>query len=181
MSKFYENYWSGDNDQLSDFNIKWPVLKKFIPKEEGKTILDFGCGKAAVLKEMEILNPKAKYFGVDISETALKRAKNNFPSAVFYKVADGEKIPIIDKSVDFVFSSEVLEHIYDVENALSELQRILKQEGKILLTVPYHGFIKNILITIFAFNKHFDPAGSHINFFLKKRFSSCWRNLVLKL
>jgi len=88
MSKFYENYWSGDNDQLSDFNIKWPVLKKFIPKEEGKTILDFGCGKAAVLKEMEILNPKAKYFGVDISETALKRAKNNFPSAVFYKVAD---------------------------------------------------------------------------------------------
>ena len=55
------------------------------------------------------------------------------------------------KTADFVFSSEVLEHIYDVENAFSEVARILKPGGRLLLTTPYHGLIKNILITRFFF------------------------------
>ncbi len=165
---FYENYWLGADGNLSDFKKKWPILKSFIPLESGKTILDFGCGNGVILKEMTVLNPEARYIGIDVSGTALEMAKKKLPTAVFYKVGDGEKIPLGDKSVDFIFSSEVLEHIYDVENAVSELQRILKPGGKFLLTVPYHGFIKNILIAIFAFNRHFNPIGSHIRFFSKK-------------
>lgn len=165
---FYEKYWSRPEGNLSDFKQKWPVLKNFIPLEKEKVILDFGCGNGAILREMAILNPEARYIGIDVSGVALEAAKKKLPATVFYKVGDGEKFPLSDKSIDFVFSSEVLEHVYDIENALSELQRVLKPGGKILLTVPYHGFIKNILITIFAFNRHFDPAGPHIRFFSKK-------------
>lgn len=43
MSKFYENYWSDNkNSHLSDFNLKWPKLKKFIPLEKEVVIVDFG-------------------------------------------------------------------------------------------------------------------------------------------
>ena len=41
-------------------------------------------------------------------------------------------------------------------------------EYELLLITPYHGLIKNLLITIFAFNKHFNPTGPHIRFFTKK-------------
>ncbi len=165
---FYEKYWSGASEKRSDFNIKWPKLKKFIPLEKNVVILDFGCGNGAILKEMSVLNPDARYIGVDVSETGLSQARKNFPNVAFYKISDGGKIPLENESADFIFSSEVLEHVYDTENAISELQRILKPGGKILLTVPYHGFVKNILIAITNFNRHFDPAGSHIRFFSKK-------------
>lgn len=166
--KFYENYWLQKKERLSDFDIKWPKLKKLIPLDDNLIILDFGCGHGLILKEMTLINPSANYIGVDVSETGLVQAKNNLPSGIFYKITDGGKIPLDDKSVDFIFSSEVFEHIYDINNAFSELKRILKPKGKILLTVPYHGFIKNILITIFNFNKHFNPTGPHIRFFSKK-------------
>lgn len=165
---FYEKYWSGTEGDLSDFKIKWPILKNFIPLEKDRIIFDFGCGRGSILREMAVINPDARYIGVDVSETALNQARRNLPDKVFYKISDGGKIPLENESVDFVFSSEVLEHIYDVENAFSELKRILKPGGRILLTVPYHGFIKNILIIIFGFNRHFDPVGPHIRFFSKK-------------
>jgi len=178
---FYEKYWSGAEGNMFDFKIKWPILKKFIPPEKGKTILDFGCGNGAIIKEMVAINPEAKYIGVDVSETALNQARENFPNVVFYKINDGGKIPLENGTADFIFSSEVLEHVYDTENALAELQRILKPGGKFLLTVPYHGFIKNFLIAAFSFNKHFNPAGPHIRFFSKKSLFSLLKKAGLML
>lgn len=166
--QFYENYWVGQDNYLSDFNIKWPKLKKFIPTNDNITIVDFGCGNGKILKEIKKINPKAKLIGLDVSEIALQEAKRNLPEVEFYKIIDGEKFPLNDDVADFIFSSEVVEHIYDTENAFSEIARVLKANGKILLTTPYHGFIKNLLITFFAFNKHFNPTGAHIRFFTKK-------------
>ena len=99
---------------------------------------------------------------------ALKSAAAILPDCKFYKIEDGENLPLENNSIDFVFSSEVIEHIYDIENAFLEISRILKPGGKLLLTTPYHGLIKNLLIVLFAFDKHFNPAGSHIRFFSKK-------------
>lgn len=166
--KFYENYWIGQDNYLSDFNLKWPKLKKFIPLNDNIIIVDFGCGNGKILGEIKKINSKAKLVGFDVSETALKEAKKNLLEVEFNKITDGEKLSLGDKVVDFIFSSEVIEHIYDTENAFKELARILKPGGKILLTTPYHGFIKNLLIILFAFNKHFNPVGAHIRFFTKK-------------
>jgi SAM-dependent methyltransferase len=76
--------------------------------------------------------------------------------------------PIKNDGADFVFSSEVMEHIYDTQNAFREISRILKSGGKFLITVPYHGLIKNLILAILNFNLHFDPSGPHIRFFTKK-------------
>jgi len=166
--QFYEKYWDGQEDFLSDFSFKWSRLKEFIPLENNITIVDFGCGNGKILSEIKKMNPRAKLIGLDVSETALERAKKYLPDVDFYKINDGGRLPLNDGMVDFVFSSEVIEHIYDIENAFSEITRILKPNGKILLTTPYHGLIKNLLITLFAFNKHFNPIGAHIRFFTKK-------------
>jgi len=168
MSKFYENYWNNKEGHLSDFKIKWPKIKKFIPLEKWLVIADFGCGNGQIIKEMKLMNPEAKYIGLDVSEKALEEARKIFPECQFYKIEDGAKFPLGDNSVDFIFSSEVIEHIYDTENTFSEIARILKPGGKLLITTPYHGLIKNLLITVLNFNKHFNPTGPHIRFFSKK-------------
>lgn len=169
MSKFYENYWSNNkNSYLGDFGLKWPKLKKFIPLGKGIAIIDFGCGNGLIIQEMKKINPQAEYIGLDVSETALKSAAAILPECKFYKIEDGEKLSIGNNAIDLVFSSEVIEHIYDVENAISEIYRILKPGGKLLLTTPYHGLIKNLLIAFFSFDEHFNPIGPHVRFFSKK-------------
>lgn len=169
MPKFYEKYWSDNKDNhLSDFNLKWPKLKKFIPIEKGIVIVDFGCGNGQIIQEMKKINSQAEYVGIDVSETALKSAEVILPDCKFYKIEDGGNLPLENNSIDFIFSSEVIEHIYDTENAIAELYRILKSGGKLLLTVPYHGLIKNLLVALFAFDKHFNPTGPHIRFFSQK-------------
>lgn len=179
--QFYENYWNRQSDYLSDFPLKWPKLKKFIPIDDNITIIDFGCGNGKILEEIKKINPKAKLIGLDVSEIALKEAERNLPEVEFYKIVDGEKFSLNDRIADFIFSSEVIEHIYDTENAFMEMARILKPNGKILLTTPYHGVIKNLLIIIFDFNTHFNPVGAHIRFFTKKTLLGLLNKNNLKL
>lgn len=168
MAQFYERYWNNDSGHLPDFHIKWPKLRQFIPNQKNITILDFGCGQGAILEELKKINPDARYIGLDVSGTALEKAKKRLPGVEFHLIVDGEKLPLGDRIVDFIFSSEVIEHIYDTENAFSEMTRILKPGGQVLLTTPYHGFLKNLAITLTGFDKHFDPFGPHIRFFSKK-------------
>jgi len=182
MSKFYESYWQNIHGHLDDFKTKWSKLKKFIPQESGITILDFGCGAGQILKEIQKINPRAKLIGLDVSEKALGEAKKELPGAEFYGINDGEKVPVSDNSVDFIFSSEVIEHIYDTENAVSEVNRILKPGGKLLLTTPYHGFIKNLIILLSGkFDSHFNPTGPHVRFFSKRTLSNLLKKFGFKI
>jgi SAM-dependent methyltransferase len=53
---------------------------------------------------------------------------------VFY---DRKKIPFEAETFDAVFSGEVFEHIFNLEEMLDELHRVLKKDGKMLITVPF--------------------------------------------
>src|SRR3989344_8984390 len=165
---FYEKYWTEKNIRLTDFDLKSYKLKYFIPREGNFNLVDFGCGKGDILGEIIKINPNLKCIGLDVSSEALQKAKAILSQVDFKKIEDGGSFPVDSSSIDFVFSSEVMEHVYDTENAFKEISRILKPRGKFLITVAYHGFIKNLLITIFNFDQHFDPIGPHIRFFSKK-------------
>ena len=181
MTTFYERYWKGrTGTKLQDFHLKWPKLSRYIPLQDGMVILDFGCGDGTIIKEMMFVNPKAKFIGLDISQTALNAASESLPGVEFHRIADGGKFPIADKSVDFIFTSEVIEHVYDTKNAFSEMSRILRPGGQLLLTTPYHGFIKNLLIVLLLFDKHFDPTGPHVRFFTKRSLFYCLKKFGLK-
>jgi len=180
---FYENYWSNkiknralNNDDERHFNLKWPKLKKYLPKQG--TIVDFGCGDGEILKKMQTINPNAKYIGLDVSRFALDKASSKLPDVEFHQIIDGGSFPVENGSVDFIFSSEVIEHIYDSKNAFLEMNRILRPNGRILLTTPYHGILKNIILAFFNFEKHFDPTGPHIRFYTKKSLFFCLRTFV---
>lgn len=91
-------------------------------------LLDFGCGR----KPYENIFDVEEYTGLDIQESGHDHTNEQID--VYY---DGETIPFDDNTFDSIFSSEVLEHVFNPEQILSEIFRVLKPGGHILLTVPF--------------------------------------------
>lgn len=93
------------------------------------TVLDFGCGT----KPYEEMFACDKYIGLDY-ETEVSSRNPNLKADFFY---DGKTIPFPDNHFDSVFSSEVLEHVFNPDQILTELHRVMKPGAKMLLSCPF--------------------------------------------
>lgn len=167
MKSFYERYWE-KVDRLNDYSYKAALIKKLVPKELNLEVLDFGCGKGIFIKDILSINPSLKITGVDISNLAVSYARKKIPKQKFYVITEGEKLPFEDKSFDFIFALDVFLHIYDTELIFNELSRVLKPKGRLLITVPYYGFLKNIVIALIGFDEVYNPRNGSIRFYTKK-------------
>jgi len=100
---------------------------KEIGKEiKGKT-LDVGCGT----KPYEKFFASSEYVGLEIETTLNKELKK---ADFFY---DGNTFPFGNSEFDSVVCNQVLEHVFNPDDFLSEINRVLKPGGKLLLTVPF--------------------------------------------
>jgi len=91
-------------------------------------LLDFGCGE----KPYEELFNVTEYIGLDYNGEGTTYAKEKVD--VFY---DGKIIPFSNNYFDSIFSTEVFEHIFNAEEIIPELKRVLKPGGKMLITCPF--------------------------------------------
>lgn len=101
-------------------------IKDFSDYMRGE-LLDVGCGT----KPYKSVFTVDSYIGLDIdSDLTRKRETADY----FY---DGKEFPFQDKSFDSVLCNQVLEHVFNPREFLSEINRVLKPGGKLLLTVPF--------------------------------------------
>ena len=80
-------------------------------------------------------------FGVDINPKMLRWAKKNNRLKDYKVCADLSKTGLKTRSFDVVLMSEVLEHVFNLNETLAEVRRILKNDGTFLITVPYDFFL----------------------------------------
>ena len=73
--------------------------------------------------------------GIDVSESAVADARRRFPTCDF-RLYDGMTLPFADARFDLVVSLQVIEHVVDTRNYLSEISRVLKPEGTAIFTTP---------------------------------------------
>lgn len=97
-------------------------------KELDGVLLDFGCGR----KPYKNLFAVKEYIGVDVEKSGHSHELSDVD--VYY---DGRTIPFPKDYFDSVFCGEVLEHVFEVDNTLAEINRVMKVNGKILITVPF--------------------------------------------
>ena len=111
------------------------LLFQWIP-ENTNSLLDVGC--ASGYYTVHYSKKCSKVFGIDPNENLIKIAKEKYPNLDFRK-GSAEEIPFKDNSFDVVILSDVLEHVADEKKCLSEIHRVLKDDGKLILTVPHKG------------------------------------------
>jgi 2-polyprenyl-6-hydroxyphenyl methylase/3-demethylubiquinone-9 3-methyltransferase len=174
---FYERYWKSAAEE-GTYHCGFDIAQRkkalqaalsHIPS--GAAVLDAGCGNGEFSAFLTGLGYHV--VSIDISAIATKHARQNLPQGVFSVTSLEDGIPFPDSSFAAVWSSEVLEHLFDVHTALSEINRVLQPGGTLVLTTPYHGLVKNIIIALRNFDHHYHPYLSHIRFFTQKTLSSC--------
>jgi len=92
-------------------------------------VLDVGCGISTVLHFL----PGDRY-GVDPLADQYHKLYD-YPDGITVNKAHGEHIPFDDRFFDFAFCSNVLDHVSDPHKVLSEIARVLKKDGRFVLTL----------------------------------------------
>lgn len=101
-------------------------IQNFAPQCTGK-IADIGCGS----KPYEHLFNCTQYVGLDLPR---QHAAANIQTDLFF---DGQTLPLTNGSFDCAVAFQVFEHVFTPEQFLSEIHRVLKPDGHLLMTLPF--------------------------------------------
>jgi ubiquinone/menaquinone biosynthesis C-methylase UbiE len=107
---------------------------------KGKVLLDLGCFTGGRLCSWFETYQLQKGIGIDINPL-FKQAGEEFKNSrglenIEFFTGVGEALPFTDNSIDFIVSTDVFEHVQDLQQVLSECYRVLKKGGKLLVVFP---------------------------------------------
>ncbi len=135
-------------------------------------ILDIGCADGTF--GGKLVKQSAVVCGVDISPLAVGIAKKKLKDA-FVTDLNNQKLPFKTKTFDLIIASEVIEHLYNPNNLLVESKRVLRDNGRLILTTPNFLYWGNRIKFLFG-NFKYEKSGvfdeSHIHFYTYKSLKS---------
>lgn len=125
-------------------------------------ILDFGCGCGALIRELRQRGIEA--YGIEIDREPIRRALTD-TVARYIKLYDGRfPLPYAMEEFESVFSTEVIEHVEDYEQALAEIARVTRRSfgitvpdmsaipiGSVHGVVPFH-LLESTHVNFFSYN-----------------------------
>lgn len=173
-----------------------PALLKSLGARRDRRILDIGCGSGFLTGKL--LDLGFDVYGVDASISGINSASKHYPGHFFMINPSLAELPneLIEITFDTIIATEVIEHLYDPKGFIQFCYKILPPGGELILSTPYHGYLKNLALAITgALDQHFTALwpGGHIKFWSKKtlmtlmnswgftvtRFSGCGRMPLL--
>ncbi len=170
ISEYYERYW--DNPEAY-YDPTTPQRIALLDRHVGALlarpgckVIDVGCGRGEFCAYFKATGAHAE--GIDLSETGIKYARAKHPGVTFHAGLVDSLLPSRAGEFDLVFTSEVIEHLFDPASFLAACNQLLKPEGTLVVTTPFHGLIKNLLIDFANYAGHYDPLGQHIRFYDRK-------------
>ena len=126
------------------FNQWPPVMMSAAAVTEGEDVLDVGCGTGVLTRELtRHVGGNGSATGFDLSESMLGVARVRCPEATF-KQGNVVDLPFDDQSFDVVISSFMLMFVPKPEKALSEMRRVLKTGGRLVVSV-WQGLENNVV------------------------------------
>lgn len=153
--KFWNCKLKLDKEILAEspiFRDKIKIVSGYLKDKKGK-ILDIGFGQG-YLEKVLAKHKDISIYGIDISNTAIKYAKNNLKGE--YKFANIFNIPYKSSFFDYVVVLDVLEHISskNILSAYNEILRVLKKNGVLVISIPLNEGLEKMLTVGFNPNGH---------------------------
>jgi ubiquinone/menaquinone biosynthesis C-methylase UbiE len=149
QKEFYNKYWINRNNETNQPDIGWIYEKQRIDSyllkivmasiNNSFNLLEIGLGKgdlAFKICQQTSQYSDMKYFGIDLSEDGVRIAQERVDQRFSFSVGDATHLNFESKRFDMVICSEVIEHIVDKSKIISEIKRVLKTDGTLLLTTP---------------------------------------------
>lgn len=145
LNIFDNNYCMSLSDQKWKKGVLWTQEQiAFIPA--GTKVLDVGAGTAPYRLNCS----HCEYITQDLAQTP------NFQYGKIDIVSDSSAIPVENESFDVVLCTEVLEHVSDPIGTLREIGRILRPNGKLILTAPLGSGLHQLPYHYYGgFTRHF--------------------------
>lgn len=135
----------------------------------GSRILEVGCGTGGILAALREANPRAQVMGMDLHPDALRMAKQRTDALL---VAGDLRQPPFACPFNLVGAFDVLEHLPEDLQALSELRQLLTPGGYLLVTVPAHPELWS----------YFDVASRHCRRYrvpeLREKLAACGLDVI---
>lgn len=124
-------------------------------------ILELGCGTGGVWVENRSRIPnRCRIVLSDLSPGMVSEAGQRLPSgSIFhFAVVDAQAIPFASTAFDVVIANHMLYHVPDLARTLSEVQRILKPDGRLYATTNGARHLQELMGLIDAFDPELLPA-----------------------
>lgn len=99
-------------------------------------VVDIGCGAGDLLAEVKQRHPQATLAGLDYSSKAVENAKSAFPGGEFRQFVIDRELPYESGRFDLVMCCDVLEHLEHPREVATELVRICRPGGLVVIVVP---------------------------------------------
>ncbi len=140
------------------------ILQSF-PDEMEKKIFDLGCGNGSVDFELDRLGWRTT--GIDSSEEGIEKSRKAYPHLDLHLGSVYDSLTEQYGEYPVCLSLEVVEHLFDPKLFAKNLFRLVRPGGTAILSTPFHGYFKNLAISITGkWDKHFTALwdGGHIKF-----------------
>jgi 2-polyprenyl-3-methyl-5-hydroxy-6-metoxy-1,4-benzoquinol methylase len=149
-----------------------PDILQIVARLKAKRVLDLGAGNGALcglLKRQGYAVAGCEYDprGVEIARAA-------HPEVSFYNFGvqdDPASLLTVEQKFDVVVSTEVIEHLFSPHHLPIYAARVLTDDGYLVVSTPYHGYWKNLALSIFnKWDFHHSPRwhGGHIKFWSRR-------------
>ncbi|TSD65859.1 class I SAM-dependent methyltransferase [Inquilinus sp. KBS0705] len=170
----YKDYVYHSDGMTHNFHYILQPLLQLLDKNKNQCILDLGCGNGFLVNHLLSLGYNA--YGTDASEQGIEIAQKTNSNKFFLQdLSTGElPVPLQQIQFDTIISTEVIEHLYDPEGFILFCKKMLGGKGEIILSTPYHGYLKNLMLSLFnKWDSHANPIwlGGHIKLWSFKTLS----------
>ncbi|MFH1457033.1 MAG: class I SAM-dependent methyltransferase [Patescibacteria group bacterium] len=157
------------------WNYRDRQILSFIKNKQ--SIIDLGCGEGITLEKLIKKFPDKDIRGIDYCRENIEICKKHRLPVEHGSVYD---LKIKDNSINCIVFLEVIEHLDDPQRALSEIYRVLKKNGLLLLIFPNDKIFRIARILIFKFKEAFYDPG-HTKQWTPKKIKKVLKKLDFKI
>ena len=159
-----------------------PEMQMLLPKNVS-TVLDIGCSNGNFGYAIK-LNSKAEVWGIEPMEYFAEEASKKLDKVFTSSIEDAMDL-LPDNYFDVVYFNDVLEHLLNPYEILEKMKSKLKEDGKIISSIPNFRYFRTFFRILFKGNWDYEDQGvmdkTHLRFFTKNSIKKMYENAGYKI